>query len=155
LEADVKSESRGREAAAFGDLRATGIRDAADSGLAPKKRGGAMRFLFLIHGDEQAEAALTADERRAIVGEHIAYAAMLRERGAYVHGDALEGRSSAAVVRPGEAPLVTDGPFAETKEALGGFYVVECASREDALELAGRVPASPGVAVEVLAIAEV
>jgi hypothetical protein len=49
-----------------------------------------MRFLFLIHGDEEAEAALTPEERRAIVGEHIAYSAMLRERGAYVHGEALE-----------------------------------------------------------------
>ena len=96
-----------------------------------------MRFLFLIHGDAEAEAAMTPDERRAIVGEHIAYGAMLRERGAYVLGEALEGSDSAAVVRPGEKPFVTDGPFAETKEAVGGFYVVECASREEALELAG------------------
>ena len=109
-----------------------------------------MRFLFLIHGDAEAEAALTADERRAIVGEHMAYAAMLRERGAYVLGEALSG--DAAVVRPGERPLVTDGPFAETKEGVGGFYVVECASRDEALELASHAPVrAPGVAVEVLA----
>jgi hypothetical protein len=113
-----------------------------------------MRFLFLVHGDEEAEAALTADERRSIVAEHMAYAAMLRERGAHVLGEALEGRSSAAVVRPGEQPLVTDGPFAETKEALGGFYVVDCESRREALELAGQVPVSPGVAVEVRPIVE-
>ncbi|HET9438339.1 MAG TPA: YciI family protein [Gaiellaceae bacterium] len=112
-----------------------------------------MRFLFLIHGDREAEAALSPAERRAIVGEHIAYAAMLRERGAYVLGEALAGE--AAVVRPGERPLVTDGPFAETKEAVGGFYVVECASREEAVELAGLVPQSPGVAVEALTIADV
>ena len=111
-----------------------------------------MRFLFLIHGDGEAEAALGADERRAIVGEHIAYGSMLRKRGAHVLGEALSG--DAAVVRPGERPIVTDGPFAETKEALGGFYVVDCASREEAVELAGQVPASPGVAVEVLTIAE-
>jgi len=49
---------------------------------------------------------------------------------------------------------VTDGPFAETKEGIGGFYVVECPSREDALELASRLPQSPGVVVEVLTIAE-
>lgn len=112
-----------------------------------------MRFLFLIHGDRDAEAALTADERRAIVVEHIAYASMLRERGVHVLGEALSGE--AAVVRPGEMPFVTDGPFAETKEAVGGFYVVECASREEAFELAGRVPQSPSVAVEVLSIANV
>lgn len=113
-----------------------------------------MRFLFLIHGDDAAEAALTADERRAIVSEHMAYAATLRERGAYILGEALEGRSSAAVVRPGDAPVVTEGPFAEMKEAVGGFYVVDCASRDDALGLARRVPASPGVAVEVPTIAD-
>ena len=113
-----------------------------------------MRFLFLVHGEDEAEAAMTPDERRAIVGQHMAYAAMLRERGAYVLGEALEGRESAAVVCPGDRPFVTDGPFAETKEAVGGFYVVECASREEALELAGKVPPSPGAAVEVLPIVE-
>ena len=113
-----------------------------------------MRFLFLIRGDEQAEAAMTPDERRAIVGKHMAYGRLLRERGAYVLGEALEGSGSAAVVRHGEKPFVTDGPFAETKEGVGGFYVVECESRDEALELAGRVPQSPGAAVEVLTIAE-
>jgi hypothetical protein len=111
-----------------------------------------MRFLFLIHGDRDAEAAMTPDERRAIVGEHIAYASMLRERGVYVLGEALSG--DAVIVRPGEKPLVTDGPFTETKEAVGGSYVVECESRDEAIALAGRVPRSPGVAVEVLWIAE-
>ncbi len=113
-----------------------------------------MKFPFLIHGEEEAEAALSPDDRRAIVSEHMAFADMLRERGAYVLGEALEGRESAAVVRPGEKPFVTDGPFAETKEAVGGFDVVECASREEALELAGRVPQSPGAVVEVRAIVE-
>jgi len=112
-----------------------------------------MRFLFLIHGDEEAEAALSSEERRAIVAEHMAYAAMLRERGAHVLGEALTGKT--AVVRPGERPLVTDGPFTETKEAVGGFYVIDCASRDEALELAGKVPPSPSVAVEVLTIADV
>jgi hypothetical protein len=112
-----------------------------------------MRFLFLIHGDSDAEAALTADERRAIVDEHMRYGAMLRERGVHVLGEALTGE--AAVVQPGERPLVTDGPFAETEEGVSGFYVVDCASRDEALELAGKVPPSPGALVEVLGIAEV
>ena len=111
-----------------------------------------MRFLFLVHGDSDAEAAMTADERRAIVGAHMAYADMLRERGVHVLGEALTG--DAATVRPGAAPIVTDGPFADTKEGVGGFYVVDCANREEALELAGHIPESPGVAVEVLGIAE-
>ena len=114
-----------------------------------------MRFLFLIHGDADAERALTGDERRAIVEQHMAYGAMLRKRGALVASEALAGPESAAVVRPGAEPLITDGPFAETKEAIGGFYLVECASRDEALELAARVPASPGAAVEVLAAVDV
>jgi hypothetical protein len=114
-----------------------------------------MKFLFLVHGDEEAEAALSVDDRRTIVEEHVRFAAMLRERGAYVLGEALGDSASAAVVLPGERPVVTDGPFAETKEAVGGFYVVECASRDEALELAGRVPQSPGALVEVLPIVDV
>jgi hypothetical protein len=113
-----------------------------------------MRFLFLIHGDSEAEAAMAAEERREIVDQHMGYADLLRERGSYVHGEALDDVSSAAVVRPGRTPLVTDGPFSETKEAIGGFYVVDCGSREEALELAAQVPQSPGVAVEVLKIVE-
>jgi hypothetical protein len=111
-----------------------------------------MRFLFLVHGDSDAEAALTSEERMAIVRKHIAYADMLRARGVHVLGEALNGE--AATVHPGDTPIVTDGPFAETKEAVGGFYVVDCASRDEAIELAGCVPRSPGVAVEVLGIAE-
>jgi hypothetical protein len=112
-----------------------------------------MRFLFLIHGDSEAEAAMAPEERRAIVDEHIAYGSMLRERGAHVLGEALSG--DAVTVRPGTKPLVTDGPFAETKEAVGGFYVVDCTSLEEAIELAGRIPQSPGVAVEVLSTVDV
>jgi hypothetical protein len=111
-----------------------------------------MKFLFLVHGDSEAEAAMTSDERMAIVREHMAYADLLRGRGVHVLGEALNG--DAATVRPGEPPIVTDGPFAETKEAVGGFYIVDCASRDEAIELARLVPKSPGVAVEVLGIAE-
>ena len=111
-----------------------------------------MRFLFLIHGDSEAEAAMSSEERRAMVDEHIAYSAGLRERDVYVLGEALSGE--ATVVQPGESPLITDGPFADTKEGIGGIYIVECASRDEALELAAQVPQSPGVAVEVLTIAD-
>ena len=106
-----------------------------------------MRFLFLIHGDSDAEAAMTADERRAIVGEHMRYGAMLRERGAHVLGEALSGE--AAVVRPGERPLVTDGPFAETKEGVGGFYLMEARDLNEAIQLAARIPPAEIGSIEV------
>lgn len=113
-----------------------------------------MRFLLLIHGDSEAEAAMSQDERMAIVQEHMAYSTMLRERGVHAGGEALEGPETAVVVRPGPEPIVTDGPFAATKEAIGGFYLVDCSTRAEALELAGKVPVSPGVAVEVLPCVE-
>jgi hypothetical protein len=114
-----------------------------------------MKFLLLLHGDVEGEAALSREESARIIDEHMAYAQMLRDLGVYVSGEALDDpRGKAAVVRPGPAPTVTDGPFAETKEALGGFYVLDVTSREQAVELAGKVPLSPGLAVEVLPVAE-
>jgi hypothetical protein len=112
-----------------------------------------MKFLFVLHGDADAEAALPREERTRIIEEHMAYAAMLRELGVYVSGEALDGPAT-AVVRPGETPIVTDGPFAETKEAIGGFYVVDVPDRDEAIRLAGQVPQSPGLAIEVARIAE-
>jgi hypothetical protein len=85
----------------------------------------------------------------------MAYTQMLRDLGVYVSGEALDDpRQTALVVRPGPQPTVTDGPFSETKEAIGGFYVVNVAGREQAVELAKQIPLSPGLAVEVLPIAE-
>src|SRR5438552_13515560 len=90
------------------DRRGAGSRSTGD-GLArrmntrrqEREKGGAMRFLFLIHGDTEGEAALSVGDRRAIVEQHFAFADMLRERGAHVAGEALEAGDSAAVVRPG------------------------------------------------------
>jgi hypothetical protein len=114
----------------------------------------AVKFLLLLHGDADAEAALPPDERMRIVEEHMAYTEMLEELGVHVTGVALGDPTSSVVVRPGEKPIVTDGPFAETKEAIGGLYVVDVADRDEAVRLAGRVPRSPGLAVEVLTIVE-
>ena len=103
-----------------------------------------MRYLILLWGDATAEGALAADERRRIVGEHTELSRRLRERGRLVVGEPLEPRGK--VVRGG---LVTDGPFVETKEQLGGFYLVEVDSEEEALAIARAIPASPGLVAEV------
>src|SRR5919197_561337 len=104
-----------------------------------------MRYLILLYGDPEAEAALDPTARRAIVDAHTAFRGRLREAGALVDGDALEPPGAARVVRAG---LVTDGPFAETKEQLGGFYLLECSDLEQALAWARSVPESPGLLVE-------
>ena len=86
-----------------------------------------------------------------MVDRHIAFARGLRERGVMLGGDGLTPSRQGAVV---EASTCPDGPFIETKEQIGGYYLIEVASREEAIEIAGAVPAGPGKAVEVRRIPE-
>lgn len=111
-----------------------------------------MKYLLLLYDDAAAVGSLPPAERRAMVDAHVAYAAMLRERGAYVYGDPLDAPSTARTLRFADIeaePIVTDGPFLEAKEALGGIYVVECADAAAAEELARALPRSPGLVAEV------
>jgi hypothetical protein len=115
-----------------------------------------VRYLLLLYGDSDREAALTDEERRAIVDEHVRFGKVLDDSRAMVAGEALEGPATAQTVRfpaDGAAPYVTDGPFLETKEALGGYYVLECESLDEAIDLAKQVPRSPGLVAELRPIA--
>jgi hypothetical protein len=116
---------------------------------------GAMRFLLLLYSDPAADRALGPEARRAVVEEHLRYAAMLRERGAMVVSDALTEPEATRTLSFGAdgSPMVTDGPFIESKEALGGFYVIECANEAEALDLARHVPRSPTLVAEVRPLA--
>lgn len=105
-----------------------------------------MNFLLLLYGDEAAEAALPVAEQRRIIDEHEEFGDALREAGAYVYGTALDESASARTVR-GDA--VTDGPFAEGREQIGGAYVISCDSIDEAVAYAKKVPSSPGLTVEV------
>ena len=115
-----------------------------------------MLFMLLLHGDEAAEAAMSPDERRAIVEDHIRFSREIGERGVNRGGEALAASSEAKIVRPGpDGAIVSDGPFAETKEQLGGFYLLDLADLDEAIEMAKRVPASPGLVVEVRSVSAV
>ena len=84
-----------------------------------------------------------------------AYTAMLRDRGAYMGGEELQPTSTATTVRVRDGrALTTDGPFAETKEALGGFYMIEAADLDEAIELAGACPGANWGSIEVRPINE-
>ena len=107
-----------------------------------------MQFTLLLWGDADQESALPPEERRAIVEQHIAFSRELREAGAHVFGAPLGHASRGRLLRGG---LVTDGPLAETKEQLGGLYVIECAGEDEALDWARKLPRSPGLVVEVRA----
>ena len=116
-----------------------------------------MKYLLLLYGDPDAEAALTDAERRAIVDEHIRFGRVLDERNAaLVVGEALDGPAGTKTVRfapDGGEAYVTDGPFLEAKESIGGFYVLSCADLDEALDLATQVPRSPGLVAELHPIA--
>jgi hypothetical protein len=115
-----------------------------------------MKYLLLLYDDTATIEALPAAERRALVDEHIGYSRMLRERGALVHGDPLDSPETARTIRfEGGDPEVTDGPFLEAKEALGGFYVIECADVAEAEALAAQLPRSPGLVAELRPIPEI
>jgi hypothetical protein len=106
-----------------------------------------MRYLFLLWGDESAELALTDDERRAIVAAHGAFVRRVAASGRAVTGEPLGPSRAGTVIRRDGSPV--DGPFLETKEQLGGFYVIECQDGDDAVALARDIPASPGLVVEI------
>lgn len=114
-----------------------------------------MKFLLIMHNNPAIWDALTESEREAVMSGHGRFVQTVRESGELLLTQALAEPARSAVVRvqAGE-PVVTDGPYLEAKEYLGGYYLVECASRERALELAAMIPdaAVPGLGIEVRSV---
>lgn len=109
-----------------------------------------MEFALLIYGDEKAWNEATADERREMYAQHDRFSKMLQDRGAIRGGAELSSTSTARTIRhSGDDLSVTDGPFAETAEQFGGYYVVEAANIDEAVALGKELPAA---VVEVRAL---
>jgi hypothetical protein len=109
-----------------------------------------MKYMLAIIGEEMDWGDVTPEEARAGMAAWDEYTAALRDAGAFVAGEGLQPSASATTVRlDGGERLTVDGPFAETKEQLGGFYLIDVADLDAALEWAGRMPARPGSAIEV------
>ena len=109
-----------------------------------------MRYMLLICADEKAEAAVAPAEMTAMVQGHMRFAEELRAAGKMVVGERLRPDADASRIRAKAGQRqVTDGPFAETKEVLGGFYLIECASKQEALEWAKKIPLREGGFVDV------
>ncbi|MEE1784576.1 YciI family protein [Streptomyces sp. SP17BM10] len=111
-----------------------------------------MKFVIGLHINPAVLDALTDEEKAAIGAGHGRFIEALKESGELIVTQALVDPSQAAVVtvRDGQ-PVVTDGPFLEAKEFLGGFYLIDCEDKERAIELAAQIPdaAIPGLGVEV------
>jgi hypothetical protein len=109
-----------------------------------------MKYLCLIYDDEKQLAAMPKDESDAFMGEYFAFTEGIRESGHYVAGEALHPVQTATTVRiRGGRVSTTDGPFAETKEQLGGFYLIEARDLNDAIQVAAKIPSARTGSVEV------
>jgi hypothetical protein len=106
--------------------------------------------MLLIYSDEEAWARMSDEERHPIIEEYFALSNELREKGRYVAGAPLQSTATANTVRiRDDERVVTDGPFAETKEQLGGYFLVEADSVEEALDWAAKIPAAHYGSIEV------
>lgn len=111
-----------------------------------------MKFLLIMQVNPATMEQLTDAERERIMAGHDEFIAAVRESGELIVTQALADPANSTTVRgTGGVPVVTDGPFLEAKEYMGGFYLVDCESQERAVELARRIPDTrfDGFAVEV------
>ena len=114
-----------------------------------------MKYLCLVYLDEQTWNALSRSEYDALVGEILDFRAELRSNGRLIVADALQHVQPATSLRVRNGTVaVTDGPFAETKEQLGGFYLIDAEDLNDAIRLASRIPSARLGTVEVRPIKE-
>lgn len=109
-----------------------------------------MKYICLIYNEESRLRAMSKDEYESLAKEHLALDDELEESGHLIASDALRPVQDATTIRLRNGNLsVTDGPFAETKEQLGGFYLIEARDLNEAIRIAGRIPSARTGSIEV------
>jgi hypothetical protein len=118
--------------------------------LARHKAEVVMQYLLLIYEDQKIGATMDERAQKELMDAYFAYTKELRDSGAFVAGEALQPTSSATTVRVRSGrSTTTDGPFAETKEQLGGFYMIDVPDLDQALKWAAKLPTARTGSVEV------
>jgi hypothetical protein len=114
-----------------------------------------MQYLCLIYSDETMWPKMTKAEADTMMSEYMAFGAKAKESGHYIGGNRLQPTHTSTSVRVRNGKLsTTDGPFAETKEQLGGYYLINAKDLNDALQVASRIPSAKTGTVEVRPIQE-
>lgn len=114
-----------------------------------------MQYLLLIYDDEKVWDALPKGESDKLLGEYFAFTESIKKSGHFRGGEALQPVATATTVRVREGKtMITDGPFAETREQLGGYYVVDVADLDAAIGWAAKIPDAAYGCVEVRPIME-
>ena len=114
-----------------------------------------MKYMLLIYHDETAWNQLTAEEHEAIYLEYRRLIQQLQSTGRYLAGDQLQSTTTASTVRVRDGKqLVTDGPFAETREQLGGFFMIEARHPDEARSIAAQIPSARMGSIEIRPVME-
>ena len=114
-----------------------------------------MKYALLIYGDESGGANATDEQRQAMHEAYDKYGAWLAEKGWVRGGEPLHDSAQATTVRVrGGATVTTDGPFAETKEQLGGFFLIETENLDEAIEAAAACPGALTGAMEIRPVSD-
>ena len=114
-----------------------------------------MKYMLLIYHDEQAWSGITEAERQQIYLEYRKLRSELEARGQFVTGSQLQPVSTATTIRVRDGKeLITDGPFAETHEQLGGYFLIEAENLDEATSIAARIPSARTGTIEVRPLVE-
>ncbi len=109
-----------------------------------------MQYLCLIYDEEKKMAGMSKSEGDAFMGEYGAFTESVKASGHYIGGNALQPVQTATTVRVRNGKMsTTDGPFAETKEQLGGYYLIEAKDLNDAIQIGSRIPSAKTGCIEV------
>ena len=109
-----------------------------------------MRFMFMIYHDEREMETLPKEEMQTLIDSALEYDEKIKQSGHYIVSNALQRARTARTIKVrGGKTAVTDGPFAETKEQLGGFFLIEARDLDEACEVASRFPPARMGVVEV------
>jgi hypothetical protein len=109
-----------------------------------------MRYLIMIYGDESGWADATPEQASEMMAAYGALGAAMKEAGVLLGGEGLQPTSTATTVRVrNDETLTTDGPFAETREQLGGYYLLDCKDLDEAIGWAARIPGAQTGSCEV------
>ena len=109
-----------------------------------------MQYLLLIYDTEKIWADMPKHEAEKMFGEYMQFTADIKASGNYRAGDALQAVSTATTVRVRNGKMsITDGPFAETKEQLGGYYLIEAKDLDEATKIAARIPSARVGSIEI------
>lgn len=109
-----------------------------------------MKYLMMIYRDDAASLALSPEAMQSMMARYNHVNDEMREAGVYLSGNPLKPATTATTVRVRDGKLsTTDGPFAETKEQLGGYFLLECKDLDDAIQWAAKIPHAAECAIEV------